>query len=156
VLFRSNLEAGTVLKIAEEIPNVVGVKEASGNFGQVMEILCNRPRGFGVWSGDDAVTLPLISLGADGVISVVSNEVPKVFSKLVRLALNSKYDEALKIHYSLLTLMNFNFIESSPIPVKAALAEMGMIEEVYRLPLVPLSDKHRPKLKSILKNLKLI
>jgi 4-hydroxy-tetrahydrodipicolinate synthase len=151
-----NLEAGTVLKIAEEIPNVVGVKEASGNFGQVMEILCNRPRGFGVWSGDDAVTLPLISLGADGVISVVSNEVPKVFSKLVRLALNSKYDEALKIHYSLLTLMNFNFIESSPIPVKAALAEMGMIEEVYRLPLVPLSDKHRPKLKSILKNLKLI
>jgi 4-hydroxy-tetrahydrodipicolinate synthase len=151
-----NLEAETTLRLAEDIPNIVGVKEASGNFGQIMEILRNRPKGFGVWSGDDSITLPLISLGADGVISVVSNEVPKMFSHMVRLALKGKFDEALKIQYRLLPLMNFNFIESSPIPVKAALAEMELIEEAYRLPLVPLSDKHRPKLKTILKELKLI
>jgi 4-hydroxy-tetrahydrodipicolinate synthase len=151
-----NMEAATVLRIAEEIPGVVGIKEASGNFVQIMEILRNRPKGFGVWSCDDAVTFPLISLGADGVISVVSNEVPKMFSNLVRLALKGKYSEALKIHYRLFTLMNFNFVESSPIPVKAALAEMGMIEEAYRLPLIPLSDKNRPRLVSILKEINLI
>ena len=151
-----NLEAETTLRLAEDIPNIVGVKEASGNFGQIMEILRNRPKEFGVWSGDDAITLPLISLGADGVISVVSNEIPKMFSHMVRLALKGKFEEALKIQYRLLPLMNFNFIESSPIPVKAALAAMEMIEEAYRLPLVPLSDKHRPKLKTILKELKLI
>jgi 4-hydroxy-tetrahydrodipicolinate synthase len=151
-----NLEPGTVLKLAEKIPNIVGIKEASGNFGQIMEILRNRPKGFGVWSGDDAITLSLISLGADGIISVVSNEVPKMFSQMVRFALKGKFAEALKLHNKLLPLMNFNFIESSPIPVKAAVAAMGMIEEAYRLPLVPLNDKHRPKLLSILKELKLI
>ncbi len=152
----SNIEAMTTLRIANEIPNVVGIKEASGNFGQIMEILKHRPNGFGVWSGDDAIALPLISLGADGVISVVANEVPKLFSHMVRLALKGKFDKAIKIHNDLLDLMNFNFVESNPIPVKTALAMMGKIEEVYRLPLVPLSDKHRPKLKSLLKKLKLI
>ncbi len=148
-----NIEAETTLRIAEEIPNVIGIKEASGNISQIMEILRNRPAGFGVWSGDDAITLPLIALGADGVISVVSNEIPDIFSKMVRLALNGKYEEAKKIHYKILPLMNFNFIESNPIPVKAVLAEMKMIEEVYRLPLVPLSDKHRNKMLKILKEL---
>lgn len=151
-----NIEAETVLSLAEEIPNIVGIKEASGNFSQIMEILKNRPKGFGVWSGDDSITLPLISLGADGVISVVSNEVPRMFSNLVRLALKGKFSEALKIQYHLLPLMNFNFIESSPIPVKAVMAAMGLIEEAYRLPLVPLSDKHCAKLQTILKELKLI
>lgn len=151
-----NMEAETVLRIAEEIPNVVGIKEASGNLSQIMEILRNRPANFGVWSGDDAITLPLIALGADGVISVVSNEVPKQFSQMVRLALNGKFEKALKIHNLLLPLMNFNFVESNPIPVKAVMAELGLIEEVYRLPLVPLSDKNRPKMISLLKQLKLI
>lgn len=151
-----NIEAETTLRIAEEIPNVIGIKEASGNISQIMEILRNRPEGFGVWSGDDAITLPLIALGADGVISVVSNEIPGLFSKMVRLALSGKFEEAKKIHYKILPLMNFNFIESNPIPVKAVLAEMKMIEEVYRLPLVPLSDKHRDKMKKILRELKVV
>ncbi|MDI6803598.1 MAG: 4-hydroxy-tetrahydrodipicolinate synthase [Bacteroidota bacterium] len=152
----SNIEAETTLRMAEKIPNIIGVKEASGNFTQIMEILRNRPKGFAVWSGDDAITLPLVSLGADGVISVVANEVPKMFSQMTRLALNGKFNEAAKLHNKLLPLMNFNFIESNPIPVKSALAMMGKIEEAYRLPLVPLSDKHRTKLEAILKELKLI
>ncbi len=149
----SNIEAETILRIAEEIPNVAGVKEASGSFGQIMEILRHRPKHFGVWSGDDAITLPLVALGADGVVSVVANEAPKMFSDMVRFSLHGKFDHAVKLHNRLLDLMNFNFIESNPIPVKAALAAMGMIEEQYRLPMVPLSERHRPKLKRILKEL---
>lgn len=149
----SNMTAETTLRIAEEIPNIVGIKEASGNFSQIMEILRNRPDGFGVWSGDDAITLPLIALGADGVVSVVSNEVPKLFSNMVRLCLKGKFDKARTLHNKLLPLMEFNFVESNPIPVKAALTMMSMIEENYRLPLVPLSEKHRPALKKILEDL---
>ena len=152
----SNIEAETTLRISEELPNIVGIKEASGNFGQIMEILRCRPKGFGVWSGDDAITLPLIALGADGVVSVVSNEVPKQFSRMVRLCLQGKFEQAIKFHNQLLPLMNINFVESNPIPVKAALAMMGMIEEYYRLPMVPLSEKYRLTLKKILKELKLI
>ena len=152
----SNIEAGTTLCMAEEIPNIAGIKEASGNFGQIMEILRNRPRGFGVWSGDDAITLPLVALGADGVVSVVSNECPKLFSEMVRCCLTGKFDQAAKLHYKLLPLMNFNFVESNPIPVKAALSMMGMIEEQYRLPMVPLSKKHRQRLREILKELQLL
>ena len=152
----SNIEAATTLRLAEDFPNIAGIKEASGNFQQIMEILKHRPSGFGVWSGDDAITLPLMALGADGIVSVVSNEVPKLFSDMIRLCLKGNFSRALKIHYKLLDLMNFNFVESSPIPVKAVLAQMGLIKEQYRLPLVPLSDKHRPKMKKILKELKLI
>lgn len=152
----SNLEAEATLRIAEAIPHIAGIKEASGNFGQIMEILRNRPRGFGVWSGDDAITLPMVALGADGIVSVVSNEVPKLFSDMVRLCLRGKFEQAVKFHNKLLPLMNFNFVESNPIPVKAALALMGMIKERYRLPLVPLGEKHRPKLKKILEELALI
>ncbi len=152
----SNIEAATTLRIAEEIPQIVGVKEASGNFGQIMEILKHRPKNFAVWSGDDAITLPMIALGADGVISVVSNEVPRLFSDMVRLCLDGKFTEALLHHNRLLPLMNINFIESSPIPVKAALAMMGRIKEQYRLPLVPLSKKHRPALQKILDELGLM
>jgi len=151
-----NIDAQTTLRIAEEIPGVAGVKEASGNFGQIMEILRNRPKEFGVWSGDDAITLPMTALGADGVISVVANEVPKLFSAMVRSCLRGKFDEAIITHNKLLPLMNINFIESNPIPVKAALSMMGKIQERYRLPLVPLSGKHRPALKIILEELKLL
>lgn len=152
----SNIEAETTLRIAEDIPNLAGIKEASGSFSQIMEILRNRPKGFGVWSGDDNFTLPLIALGADGVVSVISNEIPKQFSDMVRLCLKGKFEQALILHNKMLDLMNFNFVESNPIPVKAALAMMGIIEERYRLPMAPLSAKHRPRLKTILRELKLI
>ncbi|MBI3192926.1 MAG: dihydrodipicolinate synthase family protein, partial [Ignavibacteriae bacterium] len=102
------------------------------------------------------ITLPMISLGADGVVSVVSNQVPKMFSDLVRFGLAGKFEQAQKLQYKLLPLMNINFVESNPIPLKAALAMMGMIEERYRLPLVPMSKKHRPVLKKILQELDLI
>jgi 4-hydroxy-tetrahydrodipicolinate synthase len=152
----SNIEAGTALRLAQEVEYVAGIKEASANFGQIMEILHHRPAGFGVWSGDDNLTLPMIALGADGVISVVANEVPKLFSDLVRFALKGKFDKARELHYKLLHLMNVNFVESNPIPVKAALAMMGWIEEHYRLPLVPLSEASRAKVEKCLRELKLI
>jgi 4-hydroxy-tetrahydrodipicolinate synthase len=150
-----NIEAATTLRIAG-LPNVAGIKEASGNIGQVMEILRDRPRGFALWAGDDAVALPYAALGADGVVSVVSNEVPREFSRMVRLGLAGDFAAARKLHYRLLPLMNINFIESNPIPVKAALGMMGMIEEEYRLPLVPLTNAHRPKLKAVLRDLGLV
>ena len=152
----ANIDAETTLRMARELPSVAGIKEASGNFDQVMKILRGRPEGFSVWSGDDSVTLPLIALGADGVVSVVSNEAPKLFSDLVRFCLRGKFEKALAMQYKLLDLMQFNFVESNPIPVKAALAMMGYIGEHYRLPLVPLSERHRPRLKEILRELKLL
>ena len=152
----SNIEAETTLRMAEEIPSIAGIKEASGNLSQIMEILRRRPKGFGVWSGDDAITLPLLALGSDGIVSVVSNEVPKMFSDMVRLGLKGDFIKATQLHNTLLPLMNINFIESNPIPVKAALAMMGMITEAYRLPMVPMSEKNKPKLRQILKELKLV
>jgi 4-hydroxy-tetrahydrodipicolinate synthase len=152
----SNIEAKTALKLAEDIPHVAGVKEASANFGQIMEILHHRPAGFGVWSGDDALTLPLVALGADGIISVVANETPKMFSDMVRAALRGKWKKARQLHYRLLHLMNANFIESNPIPAKAALHMMGMIENHLRLPLVSLSDANRQKVEKALQELNLI
>jgi 4-hydroxy-tetrahydrodipicolinate synthase len=151
-----NIEAGTVLRMAEEIPTVVMVKEASGNMGQIMEIAKHKPKDFSLVSGDDAFTLPLISVGGDGCISVVANEVPREFSEMVRLSLKGKWEKALRLHNRLLDLMNVNFIESNPIPVKTALAMMGKIEEVFRLPLVPISGKNREKLRAVLSSLKLV
>jgi 4-hydroxy-tetrahydrodipicolinate synthase len=150
-----NMHSELVLRLAE-IPNVVAVKEASGNLGQVMEILDNRPAGFAVYSGEDDLTLPLCSLGSDGVISVVSNEVPGEFSRMVQLGLSGEIQKAREIHYRLLPLMKVNFIESNPIPVKTALALMGRIEETFRLPLVPMNENARNALKSVLSSLKLI
>ena len=151
-----NIEAATTLRMAAEIPNIMAVKEASGNMTQIMEIARNKPAGFSILSGDDAFTLPMMAVGGDGCISVVANEIPKEFSDLVGLCLRGRWDKALALHNKLLPLMNVNFIESNPIPVKAALAMMGMIEEVYRLPLVPLAEKNREKLRSVLKELKLV
>jgi 4-hydroxy-tetrahydrodipicolinate synthase len=151
----SNIDAHTTIRLAEEVSFIAGVKEASGNFAQIMEILRNRPRGFGVWSGDDAITLPLIALGADGIISVVSNEIPADFSAMVRYALKGRFDKARDLHYKLLDLMNINFIESNPIPVKAAMAMMGLLEDHYRLPLTPITDTSRQKVEHILKSLRL-
>jgi 4-hydroxy-tetrahydrodipicolinate synthase len=151
-----NIEASTTLRMAAEIPSIMAVKEASGNMAQIMEIARNKPQGFSLLSGDDAYTLPIMAVGGDGCISVVANETPKDFSEMVRFCLKGQWDKARALHNKLLPLMNGNFIESSPIPVKAALAMMGMIDEVYRLPLVPITDKNREKLKSILKDLGLI
>ncbi len=151
-----NIEAATTLRMAEEIPNVVAVKEASGNMAQIMEIARNKPEKLSLLSGDDALTLPMMALGGDGCISVVANETPKDFSDMVRYCLKGKWDKALKFHNKLLPLMNINFVEANPIPVKAAVAMMGMIEEVYRLPLVPISEKNREKLKAILAVLGLV
>jgi 4-hydroxy-tetrahydrodipicolinate synthase len=151
-----NIEAATVLKMAEEIPNVVMVKEASCNMAQVMEIARNKPKSFSLLSGDDALAYSIIALGGDGCISVVSNEVPKEYSHLIRLCLKGEWAKALPLHYRLLPLMNINFVESSPIPVKTALAMMGMIEESFRLPLVPITEPSRVKLKKVLEDLKLV
>ena len=152
----SNIEPATALRLATDMPFIAGIKEASGNLAQIMQIIDGRPEGFGVWSGDDNLTLSLIAAGADGIISVVANEVPEEFSEMVRQALKGRFTKAREMHYRLLPLMNINFIESNPIPVKAALALMGKIDDQLRLPLVPLSDSCRPKLEKVLRDLELI
>jgi 4-hydroxy-tetrahydrodipicolinate synthase len=151
-----NIEASTILRMAEEIPTVVMVKEASGNMAQVMEIARNKPSNFSLLSGDDALAYSIIALGGDGCISVVSNEIPKEYSHLMHLCLQGRWAEALQLQYHLLPLMNINFVESSPIPVKAALAMMGMIEEAFRLPMVPITEPNRIKVKKVLEDLKLV
>src|SRR5689334_3528918 len=149
----SNIAAQTTLRLAHECENIVAVKEASGNLSQIMEILRERPEGFAVLSGDDAVTLPLIALGAEGIVSVASNEVPDLMSQMTNLALDGKWNEARALHYRLLPLMEVNFIESSPGPVKAAMAMMGLLEENFRLPLVPITDKSRARVREVLTEL---
>jgi 4-hydroxy-tetrahydrodipicolinate synthase len=146
----SNISADTTLRLARDVENIVAVKEASGNLSQIMEILRGRPESFRVISGDDSLTLPLIALGADGLISVASNEAPGMMSRLNDLALAGQWDEARALHYKLLPLMEGNFIESSPGPVKAGLALMGLIEENLRLPLVPVQEKTRNRMREIL------
>ncbi|MEA2204371.1 MAG: 4-hydroxy-tetrahydrodipicolinate synthase [Blastocatellia bacterium] len=151
-----NIAAETTLRLAHEVENIVAVKEASGNLSQMMEILRGRPAGFRVLSGDDAMTLPLIALGGDGLISVASNEAPDLMSRMVDLALAGNWDEARALHFQLLPLMEINFIESSPGPVKAALAMMGLIEENFRLPLVPVQEKSRDRIRAVITELGLL
>jgi 4-hydroxy-tetrahydrodipicolinate synthase len=150
-----NIEPKTMLRLAE-VPNIVAVKEASGNIGQIMEILRDRPRDFRVLSGDDLLTLPIIAAGGDGVVSVVSNETPRMMRELVDWALEGNLARARALHYRLMPLMNMNFIESNPIPVKAALAMMGLIAENYRLPLVPMTAANRDKLAKVVEELGLL
>ena len=152
----SNISAETTLRLARDCENIVAVKEASGDLSQIMRILRERPKGFLVLSGDDAVTFPLIALGGDGLISVASNEAPKLMSRMVDLALNNNWDEARALHYRLLPLMEVNFIESSPGPVKAGLAMMGIIGENYRLPLVPIQETSKARLREVLVELGLV
>jgi 4-hydroxy-tetrahydrodipicolinate synthase len=145
----SNIEPATVARLSV-IPNIIGIKEASGSIMQQMELLTLVDPGFAVLSGDDAFTFPLMSLGGVGLISVASNEIPGPMTRLTTLLLEGKYDEARRLNAQLLPLMRANFIETNPIPVKAALAMMGMIEEVYRLPLVPMKPENRAKLEKVL------
>lgn len=149
----SNIEAPTVHELAKTTENIVAVKEASGNLAQIMTILRDRPAGFRVLSGDDAITLPLIALGAEGIISVVSNEVPDLMSRLTDLALKGDWDGARALHFRLLPLMDANFLESNPGPVKAAMALMGLLEERFRLPLVPVQERTRARLRELLVDL---
>lgn len=152
----SNIAAETTLRLAREVENIVAVKEASGNLSQIMEILRSRPEGFRVISGDDSLTLALIALGGEGLISVASNEAPALMSELNDLAVAGNWDDARKLHYRLLPLMEANFIESSPGPVKAAMALMGLLEENLRLPLVPVQEKTRTRLREVLDELGLL
>lgn len=145
-----NMDARTTLRLAAR-PGIAGVKEASGNLAQITEILHGRPGGFAVLSGDDALTFAIVALGGDGVISVVSNEVPGPMSRMVERLRAGDLEGAREIHYRLLPLMNANFLESNPIPVKAALARMGKVRDVLRLPLTPLADAHRPALEEALR-----
>jgi 4-hydroxy-tetrahydrodipicolinate synthase len=144
----ANLEAATVARLLE-IPNIAGVKEASGNIAQIAEICSLVPETFSVLSGDDAATLPVIAFGGVGVISVASNEIPREMADLTRAALNNDWATARGLNRKYLALMQANFIESSPLPVKAVLAMMGRIEEVYRLPLLPMRRDTRSKLQRI-------
>jgi len=152
----SNIAAQTTLRLAREVENIVAIKEASGNLSQIMEILRRRPEGFYVLSGDDALTLAMIALGADGLVSVASNEVPEPMSQMVDLALAGEWDRARDLHYRLLPLMEANFIESSPGPVKAAMALLGLLEENLRLPLVPVEEKTRARMREVLGELGLL
>jgi 4-hydroxy-tetrahydrodipicolinate synthase len=148
----SNILASTTLKLAE-VPNIVAVKEASGDLGQMMEIIRSRPAEFRVLSGDDAITLPLIACGGDGVVSVVSNEMPGMMSAMTNAALAGDLAAARDLHYKMLPLMNANFVESNPIPAKAVLAMMGLMGENYRLPLVPITPGNRANLQKIAESL---
>lgn len=150
----SNISAETTLRLAEEYENIVATKEASGNFSQIMEIIARRPKNFAVFSGDDATTLPLISVGADGLVSVCSNEFPKETSAMVEKALDGAWTAARKLHYKLLPLMEANFVEASPSPCKFVMQEMGLLEENLRLPLVPVTEPTQEKLRAILQDLK--
>ena len=151
----ANLEPATLARLTE-IPNIIGVKEASGIMTQIAEVIHSVPETFLVFSGDDAVTLPVIAMGGVGVISVASNEIPREMAALTRAALNNDWPTARALNRKYLPLMQANFIESSPLPVKAALAMMGKIEEVYRLPLLPMRRDTRSRLQKIITEVGLI
>ncbi len=144
----ANLEPATLGRLAQ-IKNIVAVKEASGLIGQISEVFNNVPEDFVVLSGDDVMTLPVIALGGGGVISVASNEIPREMAKLTRAALDGDWEMARRIHRKFLPLMQANFIESSPLPVKAVLAMMGRVQEYYRLPLVPMKKDTRARLEAV-------
>ena len=144
----TNIETPTLLRLAE-VPNIAAVKEASGNISQIAEVCASVPEGFLVFSGDDAITLAVIGLGGAGIVSVVSNEIPAEMARMTQAALSTKWDTARLIFRKYLPLMQANFIESNPGPAKAVLAMMGRIEEVYRLPLVPMKKETRAKLEKV-------
>ena len=151
----ANIEPSTLARLAE-IPNIAGVKEASGNMTQIADVLNAVPPTFLVFSGDDAITLPVIALGGVGIISVASNEIPHEMASMTQAALANDWDSARALHRKYLALMQANFIESNPLPVKAALAMMGKVQEVYRLPLLPMRRDTRSKLQRVLTDTGLI
>ena len=151
----SNISAETTLQLANDCENIVGTKEASGDFSQIMQILRMRPANFKVFSGDDAATVPLVALGADGLVSVCANEIPDLTAEMVEAALENDFDTARMLHNRILPLMDANFIESSPAPCKFVMKEMNLLKENLRLPLVPIEDKTRETLRKICNSLEL-
>jgi 4-hydroxy-tetrahydrodipicolinate synthase len=149
------MTAQTTLRLANDCPNVVGIKEASGNFSQIDDILKNKPAHFDVISGDDGITFPLITLGAAGVISVIGNALPKEFGRMVRLALNGEYKSALEIHHRFTELFELLFVDGNPAGVKAMLHSLGLIENELRLPLVPVRIQTMGEINSIIKKLEI-
>ena len=145
-----NITVDTQLKLAASFPNIVATKEASGNLDQVMNIISKAPEHFSVLSGDDQLTLPMMAIGAKGVVSVISNYAPKKFAEMVALALKGKFIDAAKIHYELYDLMKLNVIETNPIPVKAAMAMMDMIKDPIRMPLLNLTKENSKLMKEAL------
>ena len=150
-----NVAPATLMRLAEH-ENIVAVKEASGNMEQIMTIVRDRPDGFAVLSGDDSWTLPIMGVGGDGVISVASNEVPGVMVELCAAVARGDMETAWRIHYRYLELMRVNFITTSPAPVKAAMAEMGLITDALRMPMMPLDDANRARVREVLAELDLL
>lgn len=150
----SNISAQTTLRLAHEFNNIVAIKEASGDFSQVMYIVKDKPKDFAVLSGEDGLTLPLISVGVSGVISVVANTLPKEFSEMVQLALDGKIEDAKAIHYKVMELIDYLFIEGNPAGVKAALQIQEIMKNNLRLPLVPVSNNTYNKIEELLRIIK--
>lgn len=151
-----NMKSETILRLANEFPNIVGIKEASGNFAQIDEIIKNKPNHFMVISGDDGITFPLITLGAVGVISVIGNAFPREFSRMVRLAMRGDLAGAREIHYRFTELMELLFVDGNPAGVKSMLSMMGFIENELRLPLVPTTLKTTERMRQILDQIRLL
>jgi 4-hydroxy-tetrahydrodipicolinate synthase len=151
-----NMDTSTLARLAKEHSNIVGVKEGSGNLAQMMDVIKELPKNFDVLSGDDNFTLPLMALGGRGVISVASNIIPREMHDLAEHALKRDFEKARQLHYKLLPLFKGIFIETNPIPIKAALAMKGMIKESYRLPMCEMKPDNREKLRKILKDLKIV
>ncbi len=150
-----NVEPATLARLAE-IPNIVGVKEASGNISQMCDVCRAVPADFIVLSGDDAVTLPLMAIGGRGIISVAANEIPADMVQMVEAAEQGDFVAARRIHSRILPLMQINFIEANPVPVKAAMAAMGLLDEVYRLPMCSPKPESKQKIVNVLRELDLL
>jgi 4-hydroxy-tetrahydrodipicolinate synthase len=145
-----NIEPGTLARLAG-ISNIIGVKEASGNIGQMARVVHEVPEKFIVLSGDDSITIPLVALGGRGIISVASNQIPAEMTRIAQLAMTGDFAGARALQRTWLSLMEVNFVESNPIPVKAAMAMMGLLEPTYRLPMTPPSETNRAKIEAVLK-----
>ena len=150
-----NMQAATTVRLARDCENIIAIKEASGNLEQVDEIIKNKPADFDVISGDDALTFPMVSCGAVGVISVIGNALPKEFSRMIRLQMRGEYDPARTIHHRFTDLFSLLFVDGNPAGVKAMLSEMGFIQNVLRLPLVPMRINNMQRMSEILKELKI-
>ena len=146
-----NVTGETQVRIANECKNIFATKEASGDFAQINYIIKNKPAGFMVISGDDPITLPMIAAGAEGLVSVVANAYPKDYSDMVRLCLEGKFEDAQKLHYKYIDIIASMFSEGSPSGVKAYLAEMGLCQNYFRLPVWQVSDKHHSKIRELMK-----
>ena len=149
----SNISADTTLRLAQDKKNVIATKEASGNFEQIMVILRDRPKGFAVFSGDDALTLPTLALGAEGVISVIANSCPDRMSQMVKLMDEARLTDARKLHYEMLELIQYIFAEGSPAGIKSVLKHMGLCNDIVRLPLTPVSETLSLRIRDYLKKL---